>query len=170
MMAQGNPYGPRGGRWPTATKLRALYNDGRTYDEIAQFVFRTERGWDKPPSRSGVKRYLDRLGFEPRKMNHSDLVPWRPLNPEHADHEFRHMLQAEGRRRALKPGEEMSDTDRKLVSLLNDMLYGRGKLMVIGYDHKLGFYLTERTDEDDDIIRRPRTDVYSDPGIKEPAP
>jgi len=166
-MPQGNPYGSRGGRWMTTTKLRALVNADRTYDEIAEANERSE-GWR--PSRSGVKRKLEALGFEPRKKSHVDLVPWRPLRPEHADAELRHMLQAESRRRQLAPGEQMSETDRKLVSLLNDLLFGRGRPKVVGYHPEVGFYLADREESDQDIIRHPRADSYTAPGLNDPSP
>jgi hypothetical protein len=135
----------------TTTKLRALVNAGLTYDEIAEANERSE-GWR--PSRSGVKRKLDALGFDPRKYSHVDLVPWRPLAEEHKDDELRHMLQAESRRRQ---GAETSETDRKLLARMHELLFGRGKLMVIGYHKDVGFYLAEREDEDEDIIRQPKT-------------
>src|SRR5215831_9148708 len=117
-MAQGNPYGRTGGRWPVKTKLRALYDAGMTYDEIAQFVYQTEKGWDGPPSRSGVRwKLINELGFPSRRMSHRDLLPWKKIRPEHNDSELRHMLQAESRKRQ---GGELSATDRKLVSQLHD--------------------------------------------------
>jgi hypothetical protein len=139
----------------TTTKLRALFNAGLTYDEIAEANERSE-GWR--PSRSGVKKKLDALGFDPRKYSHVDLVPWRPLAEEHKDDELRHMLQAESRRRQ---GAETSETDRKLLARMHELLFGRGKLMVIGYHKDVGFYLAEREDEDEDIIRQPKRHVPS---------
>lgn len=133
----------------STAKLRALYNAERTYDEIAEANERAT-GWR--PTRSGVARKLEKLDFPPRKYSHVDLVPWRPLRPEHKDDRIRHMLQAESRRRQ---GAELSESDLVLVSLLDNLLFGRGRLMVVGYHPDVGFYLTDRTDEDDDVIRRP---------------
>jgi hypothetical protein len=147
-VTQGNPYGPPGGRWMTETKLRALFSAGLTYDEIAEANERSE-GWK--PSRSAVKRKYETIGMPPRHASHRDLLPWR-LRPEHADALFRHMLQAESRARS---GRNLSDTDRKLTARLHEMLFGRGKLMVVGYHPDVGFYLTERTDDDLGIIRAP---------------
>lgn len=153
-MTQGNPYGNKGGRWMTKQKFRALVNAGLTYDEIAEVNERAE-GWR--PSRSSVKYHLDTLGLAPRHASHRDLIPWK-VRPEHNTSLLRHMLQAEGRARQ---GGELSETDRKLVGRLHEMLFGRGKLMVVGYHRDVGFYLIERTDADEDIVRMPRTDVYS---------
>lgn len=136
-------------RWMATAKLRALFNAGLTYDEIAEINERSE-GWR--PSRSGVMRMYERMGMPPRRNSNKGLVPWT-IQPEHNQDRLRYMLQAESRSRL---GGEISDTDRKLVSMLHDLLFGRGKLMVVGYHPKVGFYLTERTEDDRDIIREPR--------------
>jgi hypothetical protein len=44
---------------------------------------------------------------------------------------------------------------------MHELLFGRGKLMVIGYHKDVGFYLAEREDEDEDIIRQPKRHVPS---------
>jgi hypothetical protein len=150
-VTQGNAFGRKGGRWMPESKLRALFRAGLTYDEIAAVNERAE-GWK--PSRAAVKRKYEALGEPPRHIRHTDLLPWK-MRQEHDTDLMRHMLGAESRSRNLKPGETLSDTDRKLVSLLHEKLFGRGKLMVVGYHPDVGFYLTERKDSDDDIIRRP---------------
>ena len=63
-MTQGNPFGRSGGRWMTATKLRALFTSGLTYDEIAEANERSE-GWK--PSRAAVKRKYEAMGMPPRR-------------------------------------------------------------------------------------------------------
>lgn len=145
-------------RWMSDAKLRQLWNDGVSYDEVAQINGRVE-GWE--PSRSGVFRKYERMGMPPRRQHHKDLIPWT-IRPEHSDDRFRHMLQAEGRKRS---GGELSGTDRKLVSMLHDLLYGRGKLMVVGYHPEVGFYTTERLDTDEDIIRAPKKPREAHPDI-----
>lgn len=142
----------------TSAKIRALFNAGLTYDEIAEINERSE-GWK--PSRSGVKLKLDSLGMS-RRMSHRDLIPWK-IAPEHNNSELRHMLQAESRSRQ---GADLSDTDRKLTSRLHELLFGRGKLMVVGYHPEAGFYLAERTDDDEDIIRQPPP-RFADPAEQE---
>lgn len=146
-MPQGNPFGPEGGRWMTTAKLRALFNAGLTYDEIAEANERSE-GWR--PNRATVKRKYEAMGMPPRKASHRDLIPWTGLEPEHKDSVLRHMLQAESRYRQ---GKKLSDTDRKLTSRLHELLFGRGTLMVVGYDPRIGFYTAPREDSDEDIIR-----------------
>ena len=139
---------PPSGPWMSTAKLRALFNAGLTYDEIAEANERSE-GWR--PTRAGVARKFERLGFPPRNSSHSDLIPWK-IAPAHNHDRFRYMLQAESRKRQ---GGELSESDRVLVSMLHDLLFGRGRFLVVGYDRKIGFYLTDRTDADDDIVRRP---------------
>lgn len=133
----------------STAKLRALFHAGLTYDEIAE---RNEvmTGWR--PTRGGVLRKFERLGFPKRHTSHTDLIPWT-VRPEHNSARLRRMLQAESRKRQ---GIELTDIERTQVSLLHDLLFGRGKLLVVGYHPDVGFYLTDRTDEDSDIIRAPR--------------
>lgn len=141
---------PASGPWMSTAKLRALWNSGLTYDEIADANERST-GWR--PTRSGVARKLERLDFPPRNASHVDLIPWK-IKPEHGKDRLRYMLAAESRKRQ---GADLSEPDRVLVSLLHDLLFGRGRFLVVGYDNKIGFYLTERTDDDDDIVRRPQS-------------
>jgi hypothetical protein len=139
---------PTSGPWMPTAKLRALFNAGLTYDEIADANERSE-GWR--PTRAGVAKKFERLDFPPRNTSHIDLIPWR-IAPEHNKDRIRYMLQAESRKRK---GMELSESDRILVSLLHDLLFGRGRFLVVGYDRSLGFYLTDRKDDDQDIIRLP---------------
>lgn len=149
-VAQGNPFGPAGGRWMTETKLRALFSAGLTYDEIAEINERSE-GWK--PSRSAVKRKYEAMGMPPRRASRKDLLPWR-VKTEHNGALLRHMLDAESRARQ---GGQLSASDRKLTARLHELLFGRGTLMVVGYNRDDGFFTLPRTDEDDDIIRAPKT-------------
>lgn len=139
---------PASGPWMSNVKLRQLFEAGLTYDEIAEANERSE-GWR--PTRSGVARKYERLGFPPRHASYTELIPWK-IAPQHAKSRIRYMLQAEGKKRS---GQELSDSDRVLVGLLHDLLFGRGRFLVVGYDRKIGFYLTDRTDDDEDIIRAP---------------
>lgn len=148
---------PAQGRWMSAAKLRALFNAGLTYDEIAEQNERSE-GWR--PSRSGVKRKYEAMGMPPRRPSNKELTPWN-VRSEHNPHLFRHMLAAESRRRRRDTGEsleEISDTDRKLLARMHDLLWGRGTAMVFDYDPETvdGFSLVLRRDDDTDIIRAPR--------------
>lgn len=130
----------------TETKLRALFGAGLTYDEVAAANERSE-GWR--PSRSAVKRKYEAMGMPARRASRKDLIPWR-VKTEHNGALLRHMLDAESRARE---NGQLSASDRKLVARLHELLFGRGKLMVVGYHPEVGFYLTERLDTDEDIIR-----------------
>ena len=138
----------------STAKLRALFSSGLTYEEIAEANERST-GWR--PTRAGVAKKFERLGFPPRNAHHDDLIPWK-IAPEHNKDRIRYMLQAEGRKRQ---GRELSDSDRVLVSLLHDLLFGRGRFLVVGYDREIGFYLVDRTDSDEDIVRAPKEDPKS---------
>lgn len=153
---------PASGPWLSTSKLRALFSAGLTYEEIAEANERAT-GWK--PTRSGVAKKFERLGFPPRNASHVDLIPWQ-VKPEHNSSRYRHMLQAESRKRNDIP---LSDTDRWLTNMLYDLLFGRGTLLVIGYDPEIGFYLTDRTDADEDIIRAPH-ERGPLPGEQEPDP
>jgi hypothetical protein len=133
----------------TSAKLRALFASGRTYDEIAEANERSE-GWK--PSRAAVLRKYEAMGMPPRRASHRDLLPWK-LRPEHADSVVRHMLQAESRARQHKA---LSETDRKLIRRLNELLFGRGTLMVVTYHPEVGFAFVLREDADEDIVRAGR--------------
>jgi hypothetical protein len=138
-------------QWMADAKLRALWLDPDvTLREIAVINYQ-ETGWE-PDISTISKKAVVRMGLPPRRHSSKDLVPWK-VKPEHNQDRLRYMLQAESRARA---GEELSETDRKLLPMLHDLLHGRGKLMVVGYHEQVGFYLTERTDEDEDIIRAPK--------------
>jgi hypothetical protein len=130
----------------STSRLRAYSRSGRTLDEIAE-LNEKETGWR--PSRSTVSKKLAALGEEPRHVTRRDLVPWN-VKPEHANSRFRLMLQAESRRRS---GQRLSKTDSKYVDLLDALLIGRGTPLVVGYSPAIGFYLTDRSETDQDIIR-----------------
>lgn len=149
-MTQGNQFGPAGGRWMQASKLRALFTAGLTYDEIAEINERSE-GWK--PSRSAVLRKYRDMGMPPRRATHHDLIPWR-VSAEHSNALVRHMLEAESRSRQHRA---LSETDRKLVRRLHEILFGRGTLMVVDYHPEVGFSFVMREDGDEDIIRQPHS-------------
>jgi hypothetical protein len=135
----------------STAKLRALFNAGLTYDQIAAANERSE-GWR--PSRSGVKRKYEALGMPPRRPSNKETIPWN-VRSEHNRHLFRHMLSAEARARQ---GRSLSGTDRKLLARMHELLFGRGAPMVIDYspDYPDGFFLALRNDADTDVFRAPQ--------------
>jgi hypothetical protein len=142
-------------QWMTEAKLRALWDSNRTYDQIAAANQRSQ-GWR--PSRAAVKRKFERMGLPPRYARHHDLLPWR-VRPEHNASRLRLMLQAESRNRQ---GLGLSPSDRSRVNVLNDLLFGRGAFLVVAYSPVVGFYLTERLEVDQDIIRQPHHQALAD--------
>lgn len=141
--------------WMATAKLRAYANSGRTLEEIAE-LNAADTGWK--PDRSTVSKKLLAMGVEPRYGRRSDLIPWK-IRPEHIESRFRYMLEAESRRRQRG---RVREADRKAANLLNDLLFGRGTALVVGYHPEIGFYLTDRLDSDQDIIRAPHDDADSD--------
>jgi len=133
-------------RWPTETKLRALYRAGYTYDEIAE-VIEINTGWK--PSRAAVGRKREELGEPPRRLSHVTLIPWHVL-PRHHDDRFRHMLTSESRRRT---GISLSRPERAETEMLRNILFGRGVMFVVCYRTDIGFHLAERYQTDTDIVR-----------------
>lgn len=133
----------------TSAKLRALFSAGLTYDEIAIINERSE-GWR--PARSTVLAKYREMGMPPRRPGSQDLIPWH-IAPEHNNSIIRHMLQAESRSRRHKA---LSDTDRRLVARLHELLFGRGTLMVVDYNPAIGFAIVPREESDADIVRAPR--------------
>lgn len=141
----------------STAKLRQLFADDWTYDEIAAENER-QTGWR--PSRAWVMRKREAMGFPARRLAHANLLPWTVL-PEHNESRFRYMLQAESRKRQ---GVALSGRDQREVALLHDLLYGRtagadgtGMALVVGYDPRIGFHLLDRKETDTDIIREPGT-------------
>lgn len=130
-----------------ADKLQTLADAGLDLAEIAAANERIH-GWR--PSTSAVSRKLRDLDIAPRRMTQHDLVPWS-IRPEHRKQRLRYMLQAESRRAA---GREISDNDRRLISLLHDLLFGRGTFLVVTYHPAVGFCLID-WQAGDNIIRRP---------------
>ena len=132
--------------WMPTSKLKALAKAGWLYGEIADENERVT-GWR--PDRGTVSRRLQQLGVSRRHGSRRDLLPWH-IMPEHNNSRWRAMLQAESRHRA---GENLSSTAQKNRAMLNDILFGRGTPLVVGYDPAIGFYLVDKTDDDKDIIR-----------------
>jgi hypothetical protein len=139
-----------------ASKLRIL---GELDLEPGEIAAANERitGWR--PTDAAVSRRLNDLEIAPRVTADTRLVP-RRVAVKHNSHRFRHMLDAESRRRRAKQeGREPSQgSDKVLISLLHDLLFGRGAFLVIGYDRVIGWHLVDMEETDTDIIRRPVTD------------
>lgn len=129
---------------PTAW-MRNAARSGRSYDEISDMI---ERNFGIQRSRSWVSKELKKLG-ESRHFPRKDLIPW-DVKPEHKKSNIYLMLQAESRRRS---GNQLSKTDVKYVSQLDELMLARGISLIISYCPIIGFYLQPRQESDQDIIR-----------------
>lgn len=129
-------------------KIRGMVKGGASREDIAEENY-LRTGYR--PHRNTVGRKLAELGISIR-ASHEDLLPWN-VRKEHHDSWLRRYLTAESRRRKglqLSPGEESE------VKILHDLLFGgRGRQLVVAYHPEVGFYLTERLETDEDIIRLP---------------
>ena len=144
----------QGKKWMPDERLIALVNGGCTGKEIAAANERLT-GW--PPSPAAVSVKIKSLNLPPRYGSRKDLCPWDNIKPQDKHHRYRGFLESESRRREAErtPGKELTRTDKRNCDLLNNLLFGRGKELVIGYDPAVGWYLADRVKQDVDIIRFP---------------
>lgn len=138
-----------GKRWMPAHKLRELFEAGLTDAEVAEANLRAT---DWRPHNTSVFYKRRDMGYGGRNASHADLLPWQ-ISAEHSGHRYRYMLMAESRKRQ---GLPLSRRDQSELSLMHELLFGRGVNLVIGYDARIGWYLSDRLDSDRDIIRQPR--------------
>jgi len=131
--------------------LRAWHRSGMRLSDIQRKIDETT-GWK--PDISTISKWLKDMGEEPRRKPRKEFLPWT-VQPEHRNNRWRIMLEAAGRRAA---GQELSETDQKAVSLLDDYLFGRGTQQIVGYHPEIGFYRADATPEEIDqgrIVRAP---------------
>jgi len=148
---------PAHGNWLSDRYLLALHGDGQTLEAIAA-ANEAETGWR--PTRSGVLRKLQKIGAPYRYGSHKLVIPWR-IAPAHRQDPLRYMLAAESRKRQ---GVELSQPEERLVDLLHDLLFGRGREWVVDYDDEDGFALRPRRDSDADIVRMPKVTMAAQAG------
>lgn len=140
-------------RWLADAAIRDMALKGASLEEIA-LANETYSGWK--PTRGTISKKLSDLGLPPRYGTRKDLLPreWH-VRPEDMAHRYRFWLSAESKRRA---GDRLTAADQRALDLMFNVLTGRGVDLVIGYHQEIGWYLTDRTDEDNDIIRSPLDD------------
>lgn len=135
---------------PNKTELRRYLERGLTQQQIAD-------EWEKDSgyrvSRSTIGMAIARYGLESSRprLRYEDLLPWHVAQQHLMAYDAR-MLRYEGRRRA---GLEVdSDTITRLEGWIRDL---RSRDAVVHYDPDTaeGFYWVKRSEEDDDLIRRP---------------
>lgn len=143
----------RGGvqRGPGATELRRYLDKGLTQAQIVE-------AWEKDSgvriARSTVGMAIERHGLKSSHPTprYEDMLPWR-VSGEHIMANDARMLRLEGRRRR---GGALNEKDKRLLTNWREALDEAGA--VVTYDPATldGFYWVGRTEDDDDIIRRPK--------------
>jgi hypothetical protein len=101
------------------------------------------------PQRQTVARWLKDLGITHGYGKGTDLIPWT-VATEHHDSRWRRILQAEAKCRESGP-RSLSGPEERMVGQLRKV-HAMG--LVVCYDRARGFYLADRTPEDDDVVRR----------------
>lgn len=132
--------------------LRSWSRSGMRLKDIQRKIFE-QTGWS--PDISTISKWLKDMGEEPRHKTRREFMPW-DIQAQHKNSRFRIMLQAAERR---EQGMDLSETDEKALSLLDDLRSGRGTPLVVGYHPEVGFYLTDATSAEAKsgaIIRAPR--------------
>ena len=135
---------------PGATELRRYLEKGLTQAQIAE-------AWEEDSgirvSRSTIAMAMNRYGLDsPRpRPRYDDLLPWTVVDEHRMANDAR-MLRLEGRRRK---GGKLTEKDKRILAQWKDALAEAGA--VIMYDARTpeGFWWVQRTEGDDDLIRRP---------------
>lgn len=126
---------------PDDATLKALLGAGLSHVEIGRRYGVTHHT---------VGRHAARLGFPPRRLRHSQLIPWT-VREEHAELYPHRMLRLMGR---LAIGEPVPDSE--MVKLTAWLAARQEDGTVVDYDYETGWHYVPRVAEDgDDVIRRP---------------
>lgn len=137
-------------------KLRSLFEQGWTYDEIADENYRLHH-WR--PDRSTIVYKRRRLGIPKRNASNVDLIPW-DVGSQHNGHRYRRMLTAKAKEMRQEP---LTSSEQRLLAMMDDLLHGRGQPLVIGYSPVEGWFLADKLPTDDELIRPPRGRRRPDP-------
>lgn len=136
---------------PDPKQMEAYLNRGLTQ---AQIVEEYENDTGIRCSRSAIAMAMDRYGLKGKRVRprYMDMLPWRVAH-EHRMHNDARMLRLEAKRRR---GEALKTAELRWLTAWLDEL--DRKNVVIDYNprSKRGFWWLPRTDEDTDIIRRPK--------------
>lgn len=136
---------------PEKTQLRRYLDQGLTQKQIVE-QYESDTGIKC--SRSAIAMAISRYGLtsaRPRDR-YMDMLPWK-LAAEHQYLPEARLLRFEARRRR---GLDLTERERKWLTTWLKML--DDKQAVVTYDPRTteGFFLIPRTEDDDDIIRRPK--------------
>lgn len=135
---------------PDKTQMRSYLKAGLSQKQIVE---QYEKDTGIKVSRSAIAMAISRYGLKssrPRER-YMDMIPW-DVAMEHQHLPEVRLLRFEARRRR---GLDVSDTD--MTWLNNWLIELDDKNAVVTYDARTdqGFWLVPRTEDDDDIVRRP---------------
>lgn len=135
---------------PDQTQMRRYLDEGLTQ---AQIVERWEKDSGLKASRSAIGMAISRYGLKssrPRER-YMDMIPWK-LEPEHMNVPEARLLRLEGR---VRRGKDLTPTELRWLRGWRNELEEKGAVIVYRPETEQGFWWVPRTDEDDDIVRRP---------------
>jgi hypothetical protein len=136
---------------PDPTQMRRYLDKGLTQSQIVE---QWEKDSGTRASRSAIGMAISRYGMKssrPRER-YMDMIPWK-LNPEHMHHPEARLLRLEGR---VRRGLGLTDSELTWLRNWRRELDDKNAVIVYRPETDQGFWWVDRTDEDDDIIRRPK--------------
>lgn len=136
---------------PDKTQMRRYLDAGLNSTQIAE-QYEQDTGIKVSPST--IRMAISRFGLKSARPldRYTNMIPWE-LNPEHRMHADARLLRLEGRRRQ---GKDISDRDLTWLSGWLTKLDEEQAVIVYRPETPEGFWWVKRTDEDDDIVRRPK--------------
>lgn len=135
---------------PDATQMRRYLDAGLSQAGIAE-QYEKDTGIRVTRSAIGmaIKRYdLESSRPRPRYM---EMLPWRVAEQHRMANDAR-MLRLEGRRRE---GGVLTDKELRLLEGWLEALEEKNAVITYNPRTKRGFWWVDRTESDDDVIRRP---------------
>lgn len=134
---------------PDKTQMEAYLSRGLTQQQIAD-QYEEDTGIRVTRSTIGMAIARYGLASNQKRERYDDLLPWR-VSKDHAMDTEARLLRWEARRR-----RELPVPPDKVGWLDNWLKELDEKNAVVDYRPELGFVWVERTEDDTDIVRRPR--------------
>lgn len=137
---------------PPKAKLEQYIREGLTQQQMAD---RWSEEGNVSITRSTIAMAMSRYGLKSARPRdrYTDMIPWT-LRTEHTMAAETRLLRLEARRRR---GDDISERDRVWLSNWLTELDKDQKVLIYDDRTPRGWWYLPRTDEDDDIIRRPET-------------
>lgn len=135
---------------PDPTQMRRYLELGLTQQQIVE---QYEKDTGIRCGRSAIGMAISRYGLSSSRPRdrYMDMIPWK-LEPEHQQHPDARLLRLEGRRRR---GRDISERDLTWLTNWLTSLEEQNAVIIYRPETVEGFWFVPRTEEDDDIIRRP---------------